>query len=245
MSAPNLILPWQPWPGRGWPASLTQERAFVLELEAAARAIPPDPNEPVRRAHFTAVLTALRCGATVADIHAVAPAISAHLMRDAYRVLDERLQVSRAVVAELGELVHTADDKELTTAIADRYELISRVLPAPAERLLEASAARVSAVRPILEDVLARMADIGARAEQVEAELYGHRRPRRDPRGIELGKALYNPYDESLYTHPYYLPTRVAALDSPRARVFLADKAIDPDLDEASDAESPPQPETE
>lgn len=242
-TVPTPAFPWLPWPGRGWPALASQEKAFVFDLERAVTILGddlPDHSELSRNV-YTAVLNALRGGASLNDVRTLAPGLHPAHMLAAYRVLDSRLKESRAafeqmVAAAEEDAQAEADDSPLLDVVRSNLLIAARVLSTPCERLITSAASgSLPTLRrnfnTALEEVRAasdRAADIERRLESLGELSY------QDSRGVELGQALYHPYRPSAYTNPFYMATRVAAIDSSRAKLLLFDVVDDlPDLSDS------------
>lgn len=225
-------LPWYPWPGQGWPASLAQELQFIASLERHVDSDElPDPSS-VGRSSFTAVLNALRGGASLEDMFSVAPHLSAPNLLVAYRYISDRLGEASAAY----EVLATAAAEEHSTT--DLHRLVSAniievgyVLPRVSERLLTHLTAEPAAdgtphesLRITLVGLIRRVQEASRLARETESRLYSSGPlPYRHPKGVAIGQQLYSPYQDSIYTDRYYLPDRVASIDPVRAKNLLSE----------------------
>ncbi len=227
MPEPTPILPWFPWPGRGWPASIAQEQIFVDDLRSAAT----EPHTGfISRTFYTAVLNALRGGASYGDVRSLAPGLPPAGLLVAYEDLKQRLTVSRTSWDAIFESIDAEKDV-LLGVVASNLDPISPVLPTPAERILPAVVSgNPETLHAILSYTDRNVTAALSAAHALEHELAElGELPYRDAIGVQIGQLLYDPYADSAYTHPFYLPDRIASVDAPRARMLLADILFEDD----------------
>lgn len=203
---------WHLWPGRHWPASAQEERAFVDDLAALAG----EPARAAARYDITAVLNALRCGVTVPELLTYAPGSDPACLLAAYRDLEGRR------VASVNAWYALREDPSYS-ALTEHGPAAGLLLPAPVKRIVSISGI-VSA--PTLARVIAQEdADVSRAlrsAAQVEADLA--RRTPPDECGVALGAILHNPIQPGLWGHPYYLPPRVGTLSPLRVADLLGER---------------------
>lgn len=202
--------PWHLWPGRHWPASATEERRFVTDLEQ----LTSSPARRYERGDLTTVLNALRCGLSVDDVQRVAPGVDPAKLLAAHRDIDAR----RADAVAAWAAIEADPVPELFDAqTGDRA---ARIAPIAVARVRAAQriAGPGAAVR-MVRSVTRRMHELADEVASTEADLA--RVPAGDVAGVELGRTLYDPYRSSLWGHPLYLATRPGALVPVRVRMLL------------------------
>lgn len=219
---------WHVLPARGWPTSAAEELRFVADLHQQValgvrgpRRAPRHPRDAQKaaeevlehqRVNITAVLNALRCGMSVAELLDQLPGAHPYDLLAGYTVLASR----RAAAADAWATLVADPNRLLDQEIATRASLL---LPIPVYRALTAissGGARsvTQAVRRAAQLVRERTAAVDA----VEANL-AHRGAA-DPSAVLLGARLHNlgpdaQWDPPLWAAAYYLPRRVTDL-SPR-----------------------------
>jgi hypothetical protein len=215
MTPPRHV--WHLWPGRHWPALPEEEHQFVADLERAALEVGAG-NAKVERYHHTAVLNALRCGLTAAQLLELIPGSRPQDLLTAYVTLErERMQSWLA----WREIVEDPTWETVTHYTAEAKLL----LPVPVARVVTIASqvrgphAVAQAVRDVNESVQAHV----RAAEHIEHMLAARTPP--DPVGVNLGVKLHNPKDPGVWGHPYFLPSRVGNLSPNRVRDLLGERA--------------------
>ena len=235
MSATYL---WHLWPGRHWPASIAEERAFIEELRTRQARIP----RKFERGDLTAVLNILRLGLTLADVVPYAPGLKAPRLVAAYSDLEATIVASRNAFLQ----ILTNPSAIETTNLAP---LASRLMPVPTYHLTAAAHGLREGLRSeeYLHDTVQevqRLLDLTSRraavAEAALLELTNEYKirvvaslvtpPSADPLvdeiaspAVQLGKDLYDPYDACLWSNPYYLPRRLTDLVPGRVADLLGE----------------------
>ena len=198
---------WHLWPARHWPSSKAEEEKLVSELTN----LDPTPAT-FDRSDITAVLNVLRLGMTFAEVIQHAPGLRPGRLLGAYTYLEkERKTTSAAFVALL--------DSPSVGALESLAAPAARILPIPTFWLSSAiREADESENQKIAEDAVHQIRyDIAAavnRARIIEKKLASLATPDEEARekAVELGREIYDPYADSAWEHPFYLPTRVGAL---------------------------------
>jgi hypothetical protein len=247
---------WNPWSSRCWPCSATEERALLAELEdlvehvtpvpkrrsnASRRAATPtsSPTTPPKRGNdlpeplpselgwsrsdLTCVLTAVRAGATPEDIFSVAPGLDPAAMVAAYRSLDA-LRV-RAVRAWQAICVNPAVE-----TLEIHAEEAAKLLPVIVARLWDTvyRSHRHLPARVMAESV--RVAECHAAAERIGGRLGGFDPGRAGSlEAVMLGRQLFNPGGNCLYSHSHFLARRVGELSPVRVADLLGERRTDTD----------------
>lgn len=216
---------WQLWPGRHWPLSAQEELTLITELENQSH----DDSSTFDRGDVTAVLNMIRLGLSFREVKAHAPGLVAERLLAAHRFLERRRDESaQAFVGLLNKPNH-----EAASASAP---LASRLLPIPtflvmhaindnSERLYPNTASLDAVIHQVSHDVKAAT----KAANAVETRLHtlatapGGLAPRPDV-CVALGRSLYDPYDECLWSRPFFLPTRVGVLVPTRVADLLGER---------------------
>lgn len=212
---------WHVWPTRNWPASPTEEDAFVADLDRLAtadhRPRPSRPHPPTRP-DVTAVLNALRSGATAREVTSFIPGTPPAALAAAYRHLADRLTIA---VAAWNDLV--ADPT--LEAVHAHASAAAVILPVPVYRIVTVAAnAGHLALADTISELDARVRDHQEVCRRVEHDLVGRRAP--DPVAVALGARLHNPIEPALWGSPYFLPTRVTSLSPTRVADLLEERAL-------------------
>jgi hypothetical protein len=206
---------WQLWPARNWPFSLDEEALLVEELKN----LDSDLVE-FDRGDVTAVLNMLRLGVYFSKVHAHAPGLKPARLRSAYIYIEERRTASQVAFEAL--LAAPSTDALLLHATAAK-----RLAPIPTfwlqRALLEGTPDAPEHIARYLREEIAALDLSVARVEQQLATL-GEHALTGTPEELEdeyaqcaaLGHTLYNPYGECLWSRPFFIPPRVAALMPPR-----------------------------
>lgn len=205
MSSPSL---WNTWSGRGWPASSTEEAAFLAALRE-------HPATDWDRDDLTFVITALRCGVTVTEMTAVAERIDLGRLHAAYLAIDTlRAESVNALVTLLDA---TGDDALLAHGMK-----AARLVPAVVGRLVLAAAG--SSPRGLADEIThvrQRMARAAQDAHAAEERLAAH--GNNPPLARRLASELHDPIGHSRWADPYYVPRRVGDLSPGRIRDLIGE----------------------
>jgi hypothetical protein len=205
---------WRVWPGREWPASGDEERAFLADLEHRVQANGSfDQIEP-RRGDMTALLNALRCGLEAPDLFSRAPGlrpdrlIVAHMELDARRrgaVSAWRVIASRPTAESLATWGDTA--AALVPVVIGRLRDVPDVDAAGLESLVAACAADIDRVGRLAASVERDMSDPGV--------------PPRRRAG--LAGLLYGGAGAGLWHHECFIAQRVGSLVPVRVAALLGE----------------------
>jgi hypothetical protein len=205
---------WHLWPGRHWPASPKEEKAFVAELTKRTDA----PAETFERGDITAVLNILRLGLSLDEVLVVAPGLNLARLLGGYNYIARRRKTAADSFTHIIKH-HTMSE------INQHAEAASLLVPVPTYRVVtairnyEESGRRPSDAR-LMNDTLKRVKDLVAVAV-TDATSAGDKLSTMTSRGatdeqltkaVRLGRTLYDPYDDCLWGAQFYLPTRVTDL---------------------------------
>lgn len=214
---------WHVWPARHWPASVQEEHTFFQDLTAAAdTAEEPyqsdgDDEQILARAAITAVLNALRCGLTAAELLDRVPGTHPTQLRNAYQNLDTR---RRRAVAAWYRIVQAPNDEPSPEDMTQA----GLVLPAALHRLR--TTARLTTRGWPARQVLTYDREVAAQvwiARQVESALSARTPP--DQQAVEIGNRLHHPWQPALWSAAFYLPRRVTDLSSARVADLLHERS--------------------
>jgi hypothetical protein len=214
----------------GGPASLNARGAPSTAAHGGARSrLADDDGEGLpgplgwARSDLTCVLTALRAGARPSEIFSVAPGLDPAAMVAAYHSIDAlRIRALRAWNAICAN--PTSESLELHGAEA------SKLMPVPVARLFDTvyRSHRHLAARVVAESV--RVAEFHASADRINGRLHNV-----DPDGphgheaVMIGRQLFNPAGNCLYSHSHFLPRRVGELSPVRVGDLLGERRHDTD----------------
>lgn len=214
---------WQLWPGRNWPCTAEEEAQFVADMRARAEANPAPASKRKNAPAFdrndvTAMINALRCGLTCADLLERAPGLKPHRIMAAYDEI-ERLR------AQSVNAWHSLVADPTLESLVDWAAAASVLLPTPVRNLLPAAAAMdAEAMSDRVTKVAERVDAVTTQAVQVEKVLAGLEAP--SAQGIAIGRMLYDPYDPSLWADPHFLPPRVGTLMPLRLADLLGERRL-------------------
>lgn len=206
---------WHIWPARHWPCSTAEEQAVVEDLTRRTN-LSPEEIHPFERGDLTTVLNTLRNGMTIDELIAVAPGVVPSRLLSAYRHIDRlRLDSVRAFTALIDNLCdHTVNEDAPRAAL---------LLPVPTYRLVaswmgEDATTRTDTRRNVLEQVKYAATATDERETTLASNSL------EDIDAVRLGRVLYDPFAGGLWSHPYYVPTRVGTLVPARVRDLLGEK---------------------
>jgi hypothetical protein len=209
--AQHVHAAWMPWTGRNWPATTREEQAFVARLTEIA----PPRQGGATRSDITAVLNALRCGLTVDELLDRAPGLAPGRLLDAYHMLDtERAESEHA----WHEIVAVPN---LETFVR-RGPAAARLLPAAITGLRSVAELHLPSLADAVAELAERVAAAQERVRRLEDALDRLIPP--SPRGVELGRQLYDPISGGATSHADYLPTRVGTLVPTRVAALLGER---------------------
>ena len=214
MSASEVYL-WHIWPGRHWPASKAEEILFVKDLEKVATI---GQNKIIKheRGDLTAVLNALRNGMTYEELLKVAPGIVPDRLLSAYRHIDKLRMVS--INAFLSLLENPSKHTEHLHS-----QQASMLFPVPTFRLgaaiNENNPKLLKKERLTVKEIYDSTAE---KADELEKRLASGSLD--DLESIRLGRVLYDPFGQSLWSHPFYSPSRVGTLVPSRVKDLLGER---------------------
>lgn len=207
---------WHVWPGQWWPMLPAQESEFIEDLESlvvgkvAAR---------VDRDDVTALLNALRCGTSVAQLQEVAPGMVPARLVAAYRYLERHRAASELAWARI-----EADPTPAT--LHEMAPLAGRLLPVPIHRILSArDHALYERVTEAIAEATSQVHRQRVLAKGLEAELEKHTET--SLFAVDLGARLYNPMSPGVYGDAFFLPDRVASLSPVRVADLLGEQRAD------------------
>jgi hypothetical protein len=205
---------WEPWVGPGYPATSLQEHALIEQLRSLAA--PTKRRPAVQRDDITAVMVALRTNLTCEQLFHVAPGLKPQNLVRAY---DH--------VHELHRKAHEGATAMLASGlqgIAGTLDGAALLLPVPAARLrVSIEMENLAQLKNTFEHLLVL---VDRTADQVNRmEVWLNDNAVISPTEASLiGGKLYNPYGESLWLSPYFLPCRVGQLSPRRLATLLGEK---------------------
>jgi hypothetical protein len=208
---------WQPWPGPRAPASARDETEFLRALHDNAKST--TRKRRMQRDDITLLMDAFRCGLTFDELKHFAVGVSPARLLCAYDVLErERL----AVLASWAEVLQDPT----VHVIAEHTESIDRLLPAPTGHILSAinDGARNGELALLIRRVNASIQRVHGEALVLEEEMV--RAPTRSD-AADAGLLLYDPFQPSLWNHPFYLAPRVGSLSPSRVADLLGERHAD------------------
>lgn len=203
---------WQLWPGRHWPLLREEEQEFRTELCRLAEGEVLEHD----RGDYTAVLNALRCGLSAAELTEIAPGLRPGRLLGAYEHLEALRSESHAAWDALVE-----DPSRIV--LARHSHNAARLLPVPVYRIL--SGDQITEGRSLVSVVAAASSEV-ARLRSEGAAVEDALRSLTPPseRAVTLGRELYDPYDPGVWGNPYFLPDRVGALMPVRVADLLGER---------------------
>ena len=202
---------WQIWPGTLAPATLQAELGFVAELESRI-------SRPSRatRDDVTALISILRCGATLEEALSFAPGLTAGQLLGAHRKVDTRRAASVAawerIAAEPTHERWRADNRAA-----------ARLFPVAVERIVVALETDPSPrrLKEVVAQVQSRMQEVTNTATAIEQRLSEVAGP--TPYASTLAAALFTPHGACVYSDPFFVPDRVATLSPTRIGDLLGE----------------------
>jgi len=202
---------WQIWPGTLSPVTLQAEHRFVADLEARA----PRPSRATRD-DVTALISMLRCGATVEEAFAFAPGLAAGKLLAAYRRIDH---LRAASVASWSKIVANPTHERWR---AERRNA-ARLFPVAVERVVVAletdpSPRRLKEVIIQAQERMEEVTNTAAAIERRLGEVAGA-----TVYATTLAAALFSPHGPCVYSDPFFIPDRVATLSPTRVGDLLGE----------------------
>lgn len=205
---------WHLWPARNWPLSSREEKALVSELATLS----PAPAPQFERGDVTAILNMLRLGLFYRDTREFAPGLSPQRLLSAYNYLDHRRRAAQASFERILKH-HTMGDLDSHALLASRLAPVPTYRIVTAIRNYEASAHSpddLFTLKATLSRVKEGIDVSRAAALAAENELTSLAKQARSEdeltRAIRLGRRLYDPYDDCLWSAQFYLPARLTDL---------------------------------
>jgi hypothetical protein len=202
---------WQIWPGTLSPATLRAERCFIADLESRISR----PSKATRD-DVTALISMLRCGATVEEAFAFAPGLTAGKLLGAHRRIDT---LRASSVAAWSRIV---DDPTRDRWRADSRSA-ARLFPIAVERVVVALETDPSPrrLKDIVCQVQDRMLEVTNTAAVIERRLGDVSGP--SAYATSLASALFTPHGPCIYSDPFFVPDRVATLSPTRVGDLLGE----------------------
>jgi hypothetical protein len=202
---------WQIWPGTLAPATLQAELRFVAELESRV-------SRPSRatRDDVTALISILRCGATLDEAFSFAPGLTAGQLLAAHRKVD----TLRAASVSAWERIAAAPTHECWRA--DK-RAAARLFPVAVERIVVALETDPSPrrLKEVVAQVQSRMQEVTNTATAIEQRLSEVLGP--TLYASTLAAALFTPHGACVYSDPFFVPDRVATLSPTRIGDLLGE----------------------
>jgi hypothetical protein len=221
---PNTYL-WQLWSGRHWPLTVQEEVDLVADLEARTTR----HTRTFERGDITAVLNVIRLGLSIDELLAQAPGAKPARLLAGYRALDAKRTAALASFHQLCE--------NPTKAVLARHGArASTLLPVPTFRIAAALQAHLAEPSDVfaasqLTSTVDKVRDLCTHAgaavileERLLTTLTATPRTAEiDYRAQLVGRNLYNPYEECLWSAQFYLPRRVGDLVPTRVADLLGE----------------------
>jgi hypothetical protein len=226
MAVMNRMYSWHLWPARNWPADASEEARFAQDLAARAQG----PGRSPDRGAVTAVVNALRCGATAGELLGYLPGARPADLLAAYDHVEERRRLAADAWARIAE-------SPRADVLAEHADAAARLLPVPVRALVTAAtclADPTAVLEQIADRLRARIQECRDRASDTEAELARHTPP--SPAAVETGRTLYDPHRPGLWADGYFLPARVGELTPVRLADVLGERPHRPVLPDLSAA---------
>lgn len=201
---------WHTGIGRGWPLSREEEHQFRAQL-------PSTPHAPeLTRSDITTLLVALREGATVTQLRAFLPGYSLTAAAAAYDQLNTAL--TNAITA--WKTLFADPHPSVAVTLCDSLTVL---LPVPAARV--SSSLTPHAEHPldtVLDSIKLRLAIAARDTDDIETRLR-HASTYSPTAALTYAANLFNPYEHTLWSDPYFLPTRVGQLSTVRTAALLGE----------------------
>jgi len=204
---------WHLWPGRHWPASLQEETALLADLESRTKRV----NKKFERSDVTALLNILRLGLTIDEVLPYAPGLKFDRLLGAARHIEQLRTLATTALIEL-------IDDPTEENIAHFAKTAAQVAPAPTYRIVTAvreyhdnpTPANADRLEKVVAAIDTLIDQAQTTADQLEAHLEAFSTSPRsedsDAKAVELGRALYDPYDECIWGSQFYIPRRLTDL---------------------------------
>ena len=207
---------WRVWPGREWPASGDEERAFLADLEHRVQADGSfDQIEP-RRGDMTALLNALRCGLDAPDLFSRAPGLRPDRLIVAHMELDAR---RRGAVSAWRAIASTPTSQCLATW----GDTAAALVPVVIGRLRDVPDVDAAGLESLVAACAADIDRVGRLAASVERDMSDPGVPPRRRAG--LAGLLYGGAGAGLWHHECFLAPRVGSLVPVRVAALLGENA--------------------
>lgn len=208
-----------PWPGRGWPLSLAEERAFIeVASHHTSKPSPSDEDEVVKgvtRGNITLLATALRHGADLETMLQITPGIDVRALARAHHHVEKLIRQAVGAWTKLaGDLGPRSIDKHSENA--------AKLLPLSVARIrIAIESGRDAAV--VLAAEQTRIETVRRHCDQLTEQLV----VAPDTTTVAaLARQLYHPDEECLLQHPRFLPNRVSELSPLRLARLLGEQSV-------------------
>lgn len=204
---------WQLWRTPGIPATARQEKKLIRAAAAAPARKPTkvDPGDKDERGDITALVNALRCGCSFADLESSMPGLDPAILVQAHADLEWR----RSTAETAWERLTKAADVE---KLDEFGPAASTLLPVAVKEI--ARAATPQDMRKVGAALRREVKEQSAHTKKIELVLDAARYPA--PVLVEIGRLLYDPFADCMWAHPLFLPPRVGALTPQHLRSLLA-----------------------
>lgn len=207
---------WQVWPGRNWPATARDERAFIESLTDIVGKSKNTGKKRSDRGDVTAVMNALRCGLAAEELFERAPGLKPARILQAYREVESMLDRSYCS----WEAIAAKPTLETIVKHRSAAQLIASV---PVSHLLPG--AEVTPDRDFAEKLKVVTVKVdAARKKAIFIESALDRAAAPSSEAIKLGAELYNPYDPTVWGGQYFIPVRVGELMPLRLASLLGER---------------------
>jgi len=210
---------WQVWPGRNWPVTQTEEVAFLADLTVIAASVKgasASKRHKTERSDITALLNALRCGLRADELFERAPGLNPRRILQAYH------EIESLRARSIGAWEQIVATPTLETVVK-HMSSASVLLSVPVSHLLPSAVTTSDAeFHKRAVAVAEKIARVREQVTQIESFLDKSSSP--DAEAVELGRLLYDPYDPTLWAHPYFAPTRVGELMPLRLAALLGER---------------------
>lgn len=207
---------WRVWPGREWPASGDEERAFLADLEHRVQSNESLERIEPRRGDMTALLNALRCGLDAPDLFVRAPGLRPDRLIVAHMELDAR---RRGAVLAWQTIASTPTSQCLATW----GDTAAALVPVVIGRLRDVPDVDAAELESLVAACAADIDRVGRLAASVERDMSDPGVPPRRRAG--LARLLYGGGGAGLWHHECFLAQRVGSLVPVRVAALLGENA--------------------
>lgn len=203
---------WQIWPGDGSPCCAVAEAQFLADLFASSA-------RPGRftRDDATALMSILRCGATLEQALQYAPGLKPAALLGAYLAVDTSRQESQRAWDKLVANPTPAEWRKHQVRAGRLYPAAVTRISGELDRSKSAQGMRRAAAQVVgqMQQVTAAALEIEARCASVPVNM---------PQHEALSALLFSSHSPCLYNNSFYIPSRVSTLSPSRVSALLGER---------------------